>query len=74
MVKAPRASDAEPSSSTPVLEEEISLDAYCGRLSESDRRVELIGGFEAYCRENGLLKATPAVFDRTFLLFTNRPA
>ena len=74
MVKAPRASDSEASFSTPVSEEEIALDAYCGRLSESDRRVELIGGFEAYCRGAGLLKAAPAVFDGTFLLFTNRPA
>lgn len=55
-------------------EEPIALDEYCRRLSVTDGRVELIGGFEADERISGHLKSDVSGFDAAFARFVARPA
>lgn len=52
----------------------LSLDEYCMRLSASDRRVELIGGFAHSERKNGKLSDMEANFARRFVAFAGQPA
>lgn len=52
----------------------LSLDEFCARLSQSDRRVELIGGFHHSERSAGRLKDTSADYQQRFVDFTTKPA
>jgi hypothetical protein len=52
----------------------LSLQEYCTRLSMTDRRVELIGGFEYYERVAGRMKDTATEYDKRFAAFANLPA
>lgn len=51
----------------------ISLDEFCSRLSATDKRVELIGGFHHDQRSVGNLTATEAEFLELFTQFAQRP-
>ena len=52
----------------------LSLDEFCARLSKTDRRVELIGGFHLAMRERGMLRDTDSAYRRAFAEFLRRPA
>lgn len=52
----------------------LSLDEFCARLSTSDRRVELIGGFHHSERAAGHTVDTEAAFAGRFVAFCNAPA
>jgi hypothetical protein len=60
----------------PVLEQApaISLKEFCIRLSETEKRVELIGGFEADERRQGRLNDTASNYTGRFQAFVSRPA
>lgn len=58
---------------TPVADEfPVSLDNFCSDLSQSDRRVELIGGFHYSERAAGRTKDTPSAFRARYVAFTTR--
>jgi hypothetical protein len=50
-----------------------SLQEYLGELSLSDRRVELLSGFQAFMTAKGVVFGTAALFDAEFQAFVNRP-
>lgn len=52
----------------------LSLNEFCTRLSTTDRRVELIGGFEHSERVAGVGKDTSANFEARFAAFAKQPA
>lgn len=52
----------------------LTLHEFCTRLSASDRRVELIGGFEHAERVAGRVKDTDANYGARFTAFINAPA
>lgn len=52
---------------------DLTLDEFCARLSATDRRVELIGGFHAEARKNGLTKSGETQFRAAFDLYASRP-
>lgn len=53
---------------------QVSLSEFCARLSGSDRRVEMIGGFEAVERQAGREKDFEAGYTSRFVDFCNQPA
>ena len=53
---------------------ELTLTEFCRRLSESERRVALIGGFEFSEKAKGRLKDTEASYKARFAEFINQPA
>jgi hypothetical protein len=52
----------------------LPLHDFCLRLSETEERVELIGGFEADERFNGRKKDTAENFAARFHAFVSKPA
>lgn len=52
----------------------LTLDEYCGRKSETDRRVELIGAFHSAETRAGHTKDTAEKFAVRFEAFINKPA
>ena len=59
---------------TPVAESEpLSLDEFCMRLSKTDGRVELIGGFYADAKKRGQMKDIDTGFLREFDAYSSRP-
>jgi hypothetical protein len=52
----------------------LSLSEFCARLSRTDRRVELIGGFEYQERVAGRVKDTESNYSTRFIKFANQPA
>lgn len=69
----------ENSPAKPVVEQgaqafPLSLDEFCSRLSQTDRRVELIGGFHADELAAGRVKDTEEAFAVRFIKFINQPA
>lgn len=52
----------------------LSLDEFCTRISQTDRRVELIGGFHRYAQLKGLASDTEANFRAQFEQFLKQPA
>jgi len=52
---------------------ELSLDEFCARLSKSDKRVELIGGFHADAKKRGQHKDFDVGFLRAFESYASRP-
>lgn len=72
MAKTEKAADAaEPEVSTA---EELTLNEFCTRLSITDRRVELIGGFHRAETLAGKVKDTEDAFSARFVEFCNAPA
>lgn len=59
--------------SADLASQELTLTEFCIRLSSTDRRVEMIGGFEASERAQGTVKATEAVFMERFQAFVTKP-
>lgn len=62
--------------STTSGEQEIALTLkdFCVRLSTTERRVELIAGFEADERSKNRLKDTESAYSARYKAFINRPA
>lgn len=54
--------------------DELTLTEFCTRLSATDRRVELIGGFFAATKAQGVIKDTEAGFAARFEAFATKPA
>lgn len=52
----------------------MTLHEFCTRLSETEKRVELLGAFEAKERKAGRNKATAEVYAASFAAFINKPA
>ena len=52
----------------------LTLEEFCTRLSSTDRRVELIGGFEHAESIAGRVKDLEASFAIRFAAFANQPA
>lgn len=57
--------------SDPVAE--VTLTEFCTSLSSTDKRVELIGGFNFAETQEGHLKDTEANFRQRFTAFVNKP-
>ena len=55
------------------LGEPITLDEFCMLLSQSDRRVELIGAFNAAEAKAGVVKDYAPSFQARFTQFADRP-
>lgn len=53
--------------------EPLTLTEFCTRLSATERRVELIGAFEADERRAGRLKDTAEQFGERFQAFITKP-
>jgi hypothetical protein len=51
----------------------LTLDEFCARLSKSDSRVELIGGFYADAKRRGHTKDVDVGFLRAFESYVTRP-
>lgn len=54
-------------------DEEVTLKEFCTRLSMSDRRVEMIGGFHADETREGRFKDTEARYRGRYEAFINKP-
>lgn len=54
--------------------EELTLAEFCTRLSSTDRRVELIGGFEHSERRAGRSKDTEEAYAARYADFLSQPA
>lgn len=61
-----------PAAEAPV-NEPITLDEFCTRLSMSDRRVELIGGFHYTEKQAGHIKDAESEFQSRFTAFATKP-
>jgi ppGpp synthetase/RelA/SpoT-type nucleotidyltranferase len=57
-----------------VAEFDLTLQEFCMRLSNIDKRVELIGGFEHSERVAGRAKDTESAYRQRYTAFINRPA
>jgi hypothetical protein len=55
------------------VEDGMTLTEFCIRLSKVDRRVELIGGFEADEKRAGHVKDSEAAFAARFQAFVTKP-
>lgn len=53
--------------------EPITLDEFCMRLSKTDRRVELIGGFAFSERADKRIKDLESEYQKRFVAFANQP-
>ncbi len=51
----------------------LTLDEFCTRLSQNDKRVELIGGFYADEKSAGHTKDTEANYKKRLNNFANKP-
>ena len=58
----------------PEKETQLTLDEFCMRLSTTDRRAELIGGFHSVEKKNDRQKDTETAFRARFEAFVNEPA
>ena len=57
----------------PDTGEPLTLDEFCMRLSKTDSRVELIGGFFADAKKRGQVKDVDTSFLRAFDAYAARP-
>jgi len=55
-------------------EDDITVEEFCTRLSQTDRRVELIGGFHFDEKQAGRFKDAETAFSARFTEFANKPA
>jgi hypothetical protein len=53
--------------------EQVTLEEFCMRLSNVDKRVELIGGFEHSEKAAGHTKDAESEFQARFTAFVNKP-
>lgn len=54
-------------------EEALTLEEFCTRLSMTDRRVELIGGWHSDEQRSGVVKDTESAFRARFVAFATKP-
>lgn len=74
-VDAPVAAAAPVAATSAVAEAfPLTLTEFCTRLSATDRRVELIGGFEHSERVAGRMSDLEVNFAKRFVAFANQPA
>ena len=52
----------------------LTIEEFCARLSKTDRRVELIGGFYAVESAAGRVKDLESAFAARYTKFINQPA
>jgi len=66
---------ADPQNPTIVVKDfPLTLNEFCSRLSATDKRVELIGGFEHTERFAGRMKDVQSAYSDRFTAFANQPA
>lgn len=66
---------AESPAETPAEKQfPLTLDEFCTQLSQSDKRVELIGGFHHVERKHGRVRDTESAFRARFEAFVKAPA
>ena len=65
------AAKAEPTEAAPPVE--ITLDEFCQRHSQTDKRIELIAGFHSVELASGRIKDGEQAFAARFLDFVNKP-
>lgn len=53
---------------------EVTLVEFCTRLSKTDKRVEMIAGFESTERRAGRIKGDEAGYAARYVAFTTQPA
>ena len=53
---------------------DMTLDEFCARTSNTDKRVELLGAFHAVERAAGRIKGFEADFEARYAAFANQPA
>ena len=56
------------------VEADITLEEYCIRKSETDKRVALIAGFHHFCGSEGMFRGSRLAFDEMFETFAKLPA
>lgn len=71
MVKQVAAAPAEQDEPT---EESLTLEEFCARLSSTDRRVELIGGFHSDEKRAERFKDTESAYRARYQAFATKPA
>jgi hypothetical protein len=67
------ASTNQPDEAPVSVTEHITLEEFCTRLSMSDRRVELIGGFHYTEVAAGRIKDAESEFQSRFTAFATKP-
>lgn len=53
--------------------EAVTLDEFCQRLSHTDKRVEMIGGFHSDEKRAGRIKDAEAAYQARYEAFTRKP-
>lgn len=80
MSKNTAAENVQPEAKQPaaVIERDasmdVTLDEYCQRKSQADKRVELLGGFHQAERAAGNFKDAESAFDARLQAFSTKPA
>lgn len=62
-----------PAAADPLAAQDVTLTEFCMRLSGSDRRVEMIAGFEHSEKAAGRVKDAESAFARRYAAFTAKP-
>lgn len=70
MAKQTPATDTAPAEAV----EDVTLDEFCLRLSNTDRRVEMIGGFHSDEKRAGRVKDAEAAYSTRYQAFVHKPA
>lgn len=52
----------------------VTLDEFCLRLSQTDRRVEMIGGFHSDEKRAGRVKDAESAYSARYQAFVHKPA
>lgn len=74
MATKPKKVDAPEGDKAPAQDVALTLNEFCIRLSETDGRVTLIGGFEAVERAAGRTKDRESAYRARYAEFINKPA
>jgi hypothetical protein len=73
-VKQPTTDSEVSAAPAEVQEFPLTIEEFCTRLSATDRRVELIGGFCASEKAANRVKDTESAFQSRYADFINQPA
>lgn len=74
MATKPKTVDAPREDTAPAQDVALTIDEFCRRLSETDKRVPLIGGFHAEELAAGRTKDRESAYRDRYAAFINRPA
>lgn len=66
--------DVPQETAAPAQDVSLTLDDFCRRLSETDKRVALIGGFHAEEKASGRTKDRESAYRARYADFIKRPA